>query len=51
VTLNLPALEGRHILIPQQAVIFTAEGVDAVRNVAAIEIITHGVNGSGAAQT
>ena len=43
-------MECGQILVAQQAMIFPAEGVDAVRNVSAIEVITHGVNGGGAAQ-
>ena len=38
----------RHVFVAQQALILAAEGVNAARNIAAIKIIAHGVDGGNA---
>src|SRR5215472_17446617 len=37
-------VEGGHILIAQESLVFAAEGVDAAGDVAAVEVVAHGVD-------
>ena len=42
-------MECRHVFVPQKSIVGTHEGVDAVRDIAAIEEVPHGVDGYNSA--